>query len=179
MGVARLLWERSGKALNRVGVDPAVMVKFVCRPCNQGWLGSLEGNARPLVGALINDLSLRLDSEQQSLVARWAVKMAMVLEATRGASPEFFFFDRHQRHAFRGALAIPVGTTVWVGRYDGKMFSYATAMDGSYDGTPGWHSTASIRARWPGALAAGVARDHCRVECLRNATFFEDALRYL
>lgn len=120
-----VLWERPGESLNRIGVDPAVTLRFVCRTCNHGWLGSLEGSARPVVGSLISDLTLRLDSEQQRIVGRWAVKMSMVLEGTRGGSPESFFYDQSERRVFRQTQVIPAGTTVWVGRYAGKMYSYA------------------------------------------------------
>lgn len=83
----------------------------------------------------MNDLTLRLDLEQQSIICRWAVKMAMVLEGTRGGTQESFFYDQSERRAFRSTWAIPIGTTVWIGRYAGSMFSYASAMDGSYDGS--------------------------------------------
>jgi hypothetical protein len=132
--VSGVLWERPGESHRRIGVDPAITVRSVCRSCNHGWLASLEGNARPVIGALINDLELGLDPEHQAVIAQWTVKMSMILEAIRGTGRDSFFYDEADRDAFKRGQLIPKGTSVWLGRYAGKMYSYVGSMDGGHAG---------------------------------------------
>lgn len=64
--------------------------KWICNYCNTHWMSVLEGNARPLLTPLIHGKLLRLDHNQQLLVAGWTAKSVMVLEMTTGKeSPRF------------------------------------------------------------------------------------------
>ena len=62
--------------------NPEIKVKSVCGVCNNGWMSNLEAASIPVVGNLMQDISLPLDTSQQTLLATWAVKTAMVLDST-------------------------------------------------------------------------------------------------
>jgi len=66
------------------------------------------------MGALVNDISMTLDEEQQRVLAQWAVKTAMVIEGVKQAKNNFY--SAEQRSAFRATLNAPEETAVWLGR---------------------------------------------------------------
>lgn len=57
----------------------------VCADCNNGWMASLEERAKPLIEAMIADESLTLGQEAQGVLAAWALKTAIVLNAAQSA----------------------------------------------------------------------------------------------
>ena len=123
--------EQAGRRVRWSGIDPAVRARCVCRDCNHGWLSALETTAQPIIGALIQDIAVSLDREQQAIAAAWAAKMSMMIEATRGASSGLFY-SQHQREAFRSHGALPLGSTVWLGRYVGGKYAFLDCADGSH-----------------------------------------------
>src|ERR1700733_7033605 len=83
-------------------------------------MSSLESQNIPIVGSLMQDVSIPLDSSQQRLVALWAVKTAMVVESvTRGTRD--LAYTRTECERLRSASAIPERTSVWIGRYFGSQ----------------------------------------------------------
>jgi len=93
---------------------PRFKTRNVCRECNNGWMSDLESAVRPTMGGLVNDIAMGLDEEQQRLLARWAVKTAMVIEGVKQAKNSFY--SPEQRSTFRQTLFPPLQTAVWVGR---------------------------------------------------------------
>jgi hypothetical protein len=94
---------------------PKFKTKKLCRrQCNNGWMSDLENAVRPTMACLINDFEMDLDAEQQRLLARWAVKTAMVIEGVKQAKNGFY--TPEERSAFRQTLVPPVQTAVWIGR---------------------------------------------------------------
>jgi hypothetical protein len=77
-------------------------------------MSDLESAVRPTMGALVNDISMTLDAEQQRLLALWAVKTAMVIEGAKQAKNGFY--SPEQRSAFRATLIPPADNAVWFGR---------------------------------------------------------------
>src|SRR5260370_28165312 len=61
-------------------------LKGVCSTCNNGWMSELETEVRPILGPIVQDLSIQLDLEDQKKIARWAFKTAIVLEGTKERS---------------------------------------------------------------------------------------------
>ena len=53
-------------------------VKMVCAACNNGWLGDLEGMAKPVLTPLIHGESRRLPDDDQAVIATWTCKTALV-----------------------------------------------------------------------------------------------------
>jgi hypothetical protein len=78
-----------------------VRVRWVCRPCNSGWMSRLEARAKPALAPMIRGQATTLDQPEQLLVATWATKTAMVLE-----------FLKHE------SSAASADDRAWVRRYD-------------------------------------------------------------
>lgn len=65
--------------------------KGVCSTCNYGWMSELETEAKPILGPIVQDLSIQLDLEDQTKIARWAFKTTIVLEGTKERSMKRYF----------------------------------------------------------------------------------------
>jgi hypothetical protein len=98
-----------------ISKNPEITVKTVCGICNNGWMSDLEAQCIPLIGSLMQDISAPLDTSQQSLLAAWALKTAMVLDSTnpRERQP---FYERDECEKLRLSSKIPDRTRVWIGR---------------------------------------------------------------
>lgn len=95
---------------------PEFTTRKLCQVCNNGWMSALESAVRATMGSLVNDISMRLDEEQQRLLAQWATKTAMVIEGVKQAKNHFY--SAEERSAFRTTLVPPMETAVWLGRCD-------------------------------------------------------------
>jgi len=102
-------------------------VRFVCRACNSGWMSQLEGRAKPIVERLLDDPRVTLNTTNQTTLAAWTVKSAMVFEALRG-HPNWFYADEDRR-ALRSTLAIPPRTHVWLAKCLALPGIYCNATD--------------------------------------------------
>jgi hypothetical protein len=102
-----------GKTRHWSGPRTDLKIKHVCRGCNTGWMSTLEGQAKRIIGPMAADLSYWLSAEDQQLIARWSVKTAMVLEFISTNR----FYSSPERAAFRQSLEPPPRTLVWIGRY--------------------------------------------------------------
>jgi hypothetical protein len=106
-------------------------LKGVCSACNNGWMSELETEVRPILGPLVQDLSIQLDLEDQKKLARWAFKTAIVLEGTK---------ERSMKRYFASGLGPALGTgsdilgrtMIWIGR-SSESGLYARASDVRYD----------------------------------------------
>ncbi|MGH9454967.1 MAG: hypothetical protein ACRD2O_13445, partial [Terriglobia bacterium] len=94
---------------------PELKIKCVCSDCNQGWMSRLEDASKPIIGALTDDISLWLDTVQQSQVAIWCMKTAMVVEQVN-ARKRTPCYDQMEREELRLTSAIPIQTLMWLGR---------------------------------------------------------------
>lgn len=113
------------------------VVKSVCGTCNGGWMSNLESAIMPVLGSMIDDKSITLDKQHQLTVAAWALKTAMLMDATTAADVPLFY-TKQERESLRDSRLIPVTTTVWLGRYFGRrdigahwsrvVFRYANAV---------------------------------------------------
>jgi hypothetical protein len=98
-------------------------VRCVCeKRCNNGWMSELETASKPILGAMIADKSIFLDSPQQWTIAAWAVKTAMVLDAALRpiSGRSFTFYSETECQNLRESRAIPARTTIWLGRFLGS-----------------------------------------------------------
>jgi len=98
-------------------------VRSVCRDCNLGWMSTLEQESKPIIGPLLHgsDIVAPMDITQQSVVARWAVKTAMVGETIAPAPPKSggYFYTRDECERLRVTSSIPLKTAVWLGKFSG------------------------------------------------------------
>jgi len=100
--------------------NPEVKVRAVCKKCNEGWMSDLETLNRPLIGALMHDLSAPIDATQQANLAKWTIKAAMLIDVMNRQRPQFY--GANERILLRTDSSIPTGTTIWLGRYCRSSF---------------------------------------------------------
>ncbi len=105
-----------GTAPVKIIGTPELTVKTVCPPCNNGWMSALETHNKPLIGCLMQDISTPLDSSQQSSLAAWAMKAAMVLDSVNTRDRNLFY-KRSECEKLRLSSTIPPRTSIWIGRY--------------------------------------------------------------
>ncbi len=108
-----------GKSRPALLATPELKSMCVCRECNNGWMSCLESTSKPLIGSLMHDVSLWLQTAQQSAVAAWSMKTAMVVEsvARHGRTP---CYSRQQRERLRADSLIPMRTNIWLARFSGS-----------------------------------------------------------
>lgn len=109
----------------KITASAQVKIKAVCEPCNNGWMSRLETENKSLIGGLLNDLSVPLDTSQQTSLARWTVKTAMVLDAVTKERKRFYAKSECENLYLNSV--IPDRTTVWLGRY----FRSSLSLDGT------------------------------------------------
>jgi len=81
----------------------------------------METKCKPMIGSLLEDLSLALDAEHRKFLSEWALKMTMVNDSYESHAR---FFTDAERHAFKSNnRKIPDGTGVWAGRFTGRTLS--------------------------------------------------------
>lgn len=102
-------------------------VRCVCDRCNCGWMHDLEDLNIPLIGCLMQDVALRLDRDQQQLIARWAIKTSMVQDAIY-TKKRTLFYTTSEREAARCNTSLPEFTRVWLGR-----LSFSTLSADGFD----------------------------------------------
>ena len=91
-----------------------VKARCVCEQCNGGWMSRLEESAKPILNPMIHDSSCAIDYVQQSVIAAWTIKTAMVFECTKSESAFYSPADRHHLFTWRTP---PPDSFVWIGRY--------------------------------------------------------------
>jgi hypothetical protein len=126
--------ERGGVSLKSWSVNqPELPVRCVCKSCNNGWMSQLEVQAKPFLQPLLTGESRELDILGQTIVTRWSLKTAMVLEALDQAHKRAY--TQIERERLRSFGAIPWRTSVWLAAsiepswFMSSKNSYLGAMD--------------------------------------------------
>ena len=115
--------------------DPEI--KSVCYKCNEGWMHDLENKVKPTMGCLVQDVALTLDAQQQTDIAVWSTKVAMVFDSTV-ASIRPLYYSAEDRLQLRLSSAIPNRTTVWLGRFSlSSLLITGSTLRGDVDGVTG------------------------------------------
>jgi hypothetical protein len=90
-------------------------VRMPCHTCNSGWMSVLETHVAPFISPMMLDQGeVIVGLSAQVIIARWAVKIAMVHECIQPLRSRYF--TQAERTDFMNGV-MPVGATVWVGRY--------------------------------------------------------------
>ena len=85
-------------------------------------MSALESDSKPTIERLLTGSGIfRLHPAQQAIVARWAVKTAMVFETTAPPPPKSkgHFYPQDECEQLRLNSAIPPRTIVWLGQFSG------------------------------------------------------------
>jgi hypothetical protein len=106
---------------------PTLAVKRVCGACNNGWMSRLEEQAKPVLESILDDKLKAVDTLLQAVVARWAVKTVMVLEAVD--SSRSCFYSEDERSLMRTTQSIPKRTSVWIAMCVDHRDIYSAAKD--------------------------------------------------
>jgi hypothetical protein len=125
----------------KIGNSPAKIVKktdheikAVCYRCNEGWMSDLENDLKPTLGQMIQDSPIVLNPKDQTDIAVWAVKVAMVLEASTSTIRGLFYTER-ERQQLRLARTLPPRTTVLLGRFVlSSLLAEGTTLRANQDG---------------------------------------------
>jgi len=105
-----------------------IEIRCVCRGCNGGWMSDLETKVKPLLSAMIHDISITLSLDDQSAVALWSAKTAMVLQATINKHGKRFY-TREECERLRSHSVIPSRSMIWLGRFSSTgLFSSGTNL---------------------------------------------------
>jgi hypothetical protein len=84
-------------------------------------MSTLESDSKPILTPFLqgNEIVAPLDIAQQSVIARWAVKTAMVGETTAPPPPHIgrYFYTRTECEQLRLTSTIPRKTAIWLGRF--------------------------------------------------------------
>jgi hypothetical protein len=102
-------------------------------------MSTLEQANISLLGALMRDLALPIDTVGQASAARWAMKTARVMESSTRSHRQIFY-TRTECAQVRETPNLPFDTSVWIGRYAGN-FNVAFIGQDVWDKEPGLPDT--------------------------------------
>jgi hypothetical protein len=86
-------------------------LRIVCDPCNGIWLSGIEKRAGPLLMKMFNGERVRLDTDGQLALARWAFKVICVLSQLGRIKT----FPLDQFREFRSSDLPPASSQIWIG----------------------------------------------------------------
>lgn len=125
-----------------------VTLRAVCSSCNTGWLSTLEGRTRSVLGPAMKGAPVSLSPADQALAAAWAVKTSLLLELAqrhergRGFAPASHFQYLNDHHS------APPDSMVWVGGVDAQgkdiAFSRAVVVAGDHDVEAGYLAVVAV-----------------------------------
>jgi hypothetical protein len=99
------------------GLAYQAKARCVCATCNNAWMSALEREAQPLIRPMITgNLSVALQGPAQKLLARWAMKTALMIQYVQPQVlvPRSIYAAYHQQR-------VPSqNARVWIARYDGR-----------------------------------------------------------
>lgn len=104
-----------------------LLARCVCGNCNSGWMSKLEVEMKPIVESILDEQLSVLDVSSQAVIAVWAIKTAMALEALY---PEReFFYSKGERQNMRAVSAIPERTSIWIAKCVNQPNIYSAGKD--------------------------------------------------
>ncbi|MFZ2095758.1 MAG: hypothetical protein WAV05_03885 [Anaerolineales bacterium] len=118
-------------------ISPELKIKFICKGCNNGWMSRLEDQVKPILEPIINEETVLIHLQQQSILSAWAVKTTMVLEAIY--HDRIWFYLPAERTSLMETLHPPARTYVWIAKcvdHNG-CYSSASILKGTIDELPG------------------------------------------
>lgn len=116
----------SSRENTRFSSEIDMKARAVCKKCNGGWMSALEAKTKRVLGPMISDRSLRMPllSDQQTLLATWSAKSAMVLEQASPKAKKIYTFE--QRSYVRENHRPPAGISVCLASYNGTRRLHST-----------------------------------------------------
>lgn len=92
------------------GID--LKAKVVCKPCNEGWMSSLEDqHAKPAMYDLIVGKNVFISESSAKSIALFAFKTAVIVDHMGRNEP---FYPTSARREFANSLTIPRNVNIWL-----------------------------------------------------------------
>lgn len=119
----------------------------VCKACNSGWMSDLE----MAVSVLLDPKALSgrpLDLKEQTLLATWAMKTVLTMDAAQSPDERVIPFEVARR--FGRDRKLPDGTQVWMASYTGgddQILAFAALgidLDDRQNPSRGWRDIAVV-----------------------------------
>ena len=133
----------------------SMTVKAVCADCNNGWMSDLQAIAKPLLEAMLEERSRGFDEQDQAILARWALKTAMMVDQTQ--APQHRVIPPEEYQHLRSVGRPSANVRVWLASYTGealhglgRMFGLDADMDAGPDPARGH------RDLWGAAITVGA-----------------------
>lgn len=119
-------------------------VKNVCKACNNGWMGSIEGVAKRVLTPLILGESRHIEEGDQGAIALWAQKTALISMLLSSAEDRAQGYglppsEYELLYARRDMLEPLPSSQFWIGRYAGSLqlgSVWVTPLSVQIDGLP-------------------------------------------
>jgi hypothetical protein len=99
----------------------------VCKKCNNGWMSDLENRVKPILERFFLYDQVSLDQRDQSTLALWICKNAMVYETLRLNAANFY--TSQERILFRESFHLPPQTFIWIAKVVGFTGMFCNASD--------------------------------------------------
>ena len=108
--------ERGGQKLGTwKNKSPKLLqARCVCGNCNNGWMSKLEREMKPIMVSILDEKLRTLNTSSQAVIAVWAIKTAMALEALH--PKKMFFYSEIEHQNMRAVSTIPERTTIWIAK---------------------------------------------------------------
>lgn len=112
--------------------DLGLTVNDICKPCNEGWMSSLEQSVEPFLGPMIQRRApIRFELEQATALTAWAYKTILVFDLI--AETRRRHFAAPVRDSFRQTGRPPLSLFAWFAAYRGVHFGRATNGAGPFN----------------------------------------------
>ena len=90
-------------------------------------MSGLENRAKPIIESFFIENKVALNHSDQTTLATWICKSAMVYEALRFESHCFFTYE--ERKFFRESFQLPIYTSIWIAKSVNWTGLYCSAHD--------------------------------------------------
>lgn len=90
-------------------------------------MSKLENEMKPIVDSILDEQFQVLGVSSQAVIAVWAIKTAMALEALY-PEREFFYFE-NERQNMRAVSAIPGRTSIWIAKCVNQPNIYSAGQE--------------------------------------------------
>ena len=102
--------------LNRKGDLRSQKLKVVCKPCNEGWMGTIQQKTKPILLPLLTREHGAIVADEREILATWVTMFTFVYAVS---APEYTTQNDSQRRAFMESRSPPTPWTYWCGPFDG------------------------------------------------------------
>jgi hypothetical protein len=100
----------------RPGSTKSVKLRVVCETCNNGWMSTIDNEAKSVLSFLILGQPAIVTLNSAKLIARWACMKMMVAEHSQ---PLDVCTPQYERDHLRNNREPPPNWKIWIARHDG------------------------------------------------------------